>query len=398
MKRRSFLVGSSALAVSGLLPGCSGQQQAILKVRLLKDSIPAQLLNEFRKELKQSAGLDFAAETQFKYLFAQLQNWQEKPKANNWWSNIPLPFGKERAIPIADLVTLGDYWLTQAIAQKLIQPLDPKQLDLWPQLPQRWQELVRRNDRGKPDPKGKIWGAPYRWGSTVIAYRRDKFESNGWKPPTDWADLWRKEFKGRISLLDQPREVIGLTLKKLGHSYNSDRLDKIPNLKQELLALHQQVKFYRSDTYLQPLILGDTYLAVGWSTDVLPVMQRYHNIAAVVPQSGTALWTDLWVRPAGANTSPDLLQQWIDFCWQPDIARLLSRFTQAASPILAGKNLVEFANTDRNRVLLPTAEIVQNSEFLLSLSQKTLQEYQSLWTEIRFQGGSVRDRSTNEKG
>lgn len=388
-------MGSGALAVSGLLSGCSTQQQAVLKVRLLKNSIPAQLLNEFRKELKQSAGLDFAAESQLKYLFARLQNWQEKPKANNWWSNLPLPFGKERAIPVADLVTLGDYWLTEAIAQKLIQPLDPKQLDRWQELPQRWQELVRRNDRGKPDPKGKIWGAPYRWGSTVIAYRRDKFESNGWKPPTDWADLWRKELGDRISLLDQPREVIGLTLKKLGHSYNTEQLDRIANLKQELEALHQQVKFYSSDAYLQPLILGDTYLAVGWSTDVLPAMQRYRNIAAVVPQSGTALWTDLWVRPADANTSPDLLQKWIDFCWQPEIARLLSRFTPAASPILVGKNLSEFANTDRNRVLLATDEIVQKSEFLLSLSPKALQEYQSLWSEIRFQGLGVSDRSSN---
>ncbi|MFB2923610.1 extracellular solute-binding protein [Aerosakkonema funiforme] len=392
MKRRFFIVGSSTLAVSGLLSGCGSQQKAVLKVRLLKNSIPIQLLNEFSQEIQRSASLDLVAESQLQSLFTQLQNWQQKAEASNWWSNLPLPFGKEKTIPQADLVTLGDYWLEQAIAEKLIQPLDPKQLSQWQQVPQAWQELVRRNDRGKPDPKGKIWGAPYRWGSTVIVYRRDKFASKGWKAPTDWADLWRNELGGRISLLDQPREVIGITLKKLGHSYNTEQLDKIAKLKQELLTLHKQVKFYSSNAYLQPLILGDTDLAVGWSSDVVPVIQRYRNIAAVVPQSGTALWTDLWVRPLGNSSNLDLAQKWIDFCWQPEIARLLSRFTPAASPILAGKNPPEFSNPDRNQLVLSTPEIIKKSEFLLPLSEKVRQEYQSLWTEVRFQGLGVRDK------
>ena len=384
MKRRYFLIGSSAVAVSGLLSGCNNQQ-AVLKVQLLKNSIPVQLLNQFRKGLDRSAKLDFGLETQMGELFAQLQAWQEKPQANDWWSKLPIPFiNNKRAIPVGDLVALGDYWLAEAIKQKLIQPLDSKHLSQWDKLPQKWQNLARRNDQGELDPKGKVWGAPYRWGSTVIVYRRDKFESNGWKPPTDWADLWRDELRDRISLLDQPREVIGLTLKKLGLSYNTQPLDQIlPKLKQELLALQKQVKFYSSTTYLQPLILGDTYVAVGWSTDVLPAMQRYPNITAVVPESGTALWTDLWVKPFGANSNQELVENWIDFCWQPEIASLLSRFTQAASPILAGNNRGDLPDTKKNQVLLPKAEIIQKSEFLLPVSQKTLQQYQTLWKEMR---------------
>lgn len=380
MKRRLFLTGSGAVAISGLLSGCRGQQQSSVNVQVLKGSIPVQLVNEFRKQLKQSAGLEVTAQNQLQDLFGLLQAWQQKPQQNDWWLNLPLPFvDRRRAIPIADLVTLGDYWLAVAISSKSIQPLDPTQLGSWQQLPPQWQQLVRRNDRGLPDPKGKIWGAPYRWGSTVIAYRRDKFESNGWKPPTDWGDLWREELRDRISVLDRPREAIGLILKKLGHSYNTENIDKIPKLKQELLALHKQAKFYSSNAYLQPLILGDTYLAVGWSTDILPVMQRYRNIAAVVPQSGTALWADLWVRPANADSDLALVQNWIDFCWQPNTARFISRFTEATSPILAGNNAAELAKTERNQVILPAPEIIKKSDFLLPLSQKTLQDYKTLW-------------------
>lgn len=383
MKRRSFLVGAGSLTLSGLISGCDRNSGTALKVRLLKDSIPAQILDEFRQGLEQSARLDFVAEAQLLDLFTRLQSMQKKSTDRGMRSPL-LPFGGQQTKAIADLVTLGDYWLAAAIRQGLIQPLNPKQLKAWQQLPQEWQQLVRRNDTGQPDPNGKIWGAPYRWGSTAIAYRRDKLNSNGLKPPTDWSDLWREDFKGRISLLEQPREVIGLTLKKLGLSYNTPNLDKVPKLKENLRALNRQVKFYSSNAYQQPLILGDTWLAVGWSTDLLPLARRYRQIELVVPQSGTALWADLWVRPKNENSpdTPPLVQQWIDFCWRPDIASQLSRFTQAVSPILVSMKPDQIPDSlKNNRVLLPHQDIIKRSEFLLPLAPESVKQYQSLWAE-----------------
>ncbi|MEW5860739.1 MAG: extracellular solute-binding protein [Cyanobacteriota bacterium] len=381
MKRRSFLLGAGTLTLSQMLAGCGSSQNPTLRVRLLKNSIPAQLLTKFRRSLKQSATLDFTPATQLKDLFASLETWQNPGKANQGWGrNLPLITPKTPVI--ADLVTLGDFWLAQAIDQKLIQPLKLTQTGGWNQLPSRWQELVKRNSQGQFDPAGKIWGAPYRWGSTVIIYRRDKFKSLGWTP-TDWQDLWREELRDRISLLDQPREVIGLTLKRLGYSYNTERIDKIPELKNTLQQLHQQVKFYSSDTYLQPLLLGDTWLAVGWSTDVLSVMKRDRNIAAVVPVSGTALWADLWVQPAAAAANP-LLQEWINFCWESKPATEISLFSRAASPVVTGMNpaeLPQFLQT--NSILLPDAQILDKSEFLFPLPQSTALAYRSLWQEIR---------------
>lgn len=383
MKRRSFLVAAGSLTLSALVSACDRQSGTGLKVRLLKDSIPAQIIEEFRQRRQQSAKLDFTAEAQLLDLFTRLQSWQKKSTDNDWRSRL-LPFGGQQTTTSADLVTLGDYWLAPAIKEGLIQPLDLEQLKAWQQLPQQWQQLVQRNDNGQPDPKGKIWGAPYRWGSTVIAYRRDQFNSRGWKPPTDWSDLWRKELEGRISLLAQPREAIGLTLKKLGLSYNTPNLDKVPQLKENLRALDRQVKFYSSNAYQQPLILGDTWVAVGWSTDLLPLARRYRQIELVVPQSGTALWADLWVRPKNEKSSdtPDLVQKWIDFCWEQDIARQLSRFTQAVSPLLVSMKLEEIPDSlKNNQVLLPPREIIKRSEFLLPLAPETVKQYQSLWAE-----------------
>jgi putative spermidine/putrescine transport system substrate-binding protein len=384
MDRRSFLLGTASLTVSQLLIGCGGNNQAKLRIQLLKGSIPGQVVGEFHKSVQQEVQLKFSPVGQLQDLFKQLQAWQDsqKPKDNKGL-NISIPFVTPQQIPVADLVTLGDYWLQGAIEKKLIQPLEEtklKKLQHWSTLPKRWQELVRRNDQGRVDERGKVWAAPYRWGNTVIIYRRDKFQQLGWAPK-DWGDLWRRELRERISLVDQPREVIGLVLKKLGKSYNTENIDKISELKKELQALNQQVKFYSSNKYIEPLIMGDTWLAVGWSSDVVPVLGRYpQQLAAVVPQSGTSLWTDLWVRPADGKS--DILSEWIDFCWRPDIAKQISLITKTNSPIATNIAKSDIPEPLQN-LLLNNPEIFDKSEFLLPLSQDSAKQYDSLFNEVK---------------
>ncbi|AFY32370.1 extracellular solute-binding protein family 1 [Calothrix sp. PCC 7507] len=375
------MLGTGTLALSQLLVGCGGKNQTQLNVQLLKGSIPGQVVNQFHKSLQQQAQLKFAPVEQIQDLFKQLQSWQQKPKANDeqGWRRF-IPFGQSQNSPAANLVTLGDYWLKAAIEQKLIQPLEVKQVKQWSALDERWHKLVTRNDQGILDAQGKVWAAPYRWGSTVIVYNRDKFKELGWTP-SDWGDLWREEVRSRISLLNQPREVIGLTLKKLGKSYNTENLDQVPDLEKELRRLNQQVKFYASTTYLEPLITEDTWLAVAWSDDVMPVLARYPQLAAIIPQSGTAVWVDLWVRPASVSKDT-LSDQWIDFCWQPNIAKQISLLTKSNSPISTNIVASEIQEKLRN-LLLSNREVFDKSEFLLPLNSTASKQYESLFAKIK---------------
>lgn len=387
------MTGVSALAMGQLVSGCNNSQKLSLKVKLLQDSIPVQLLGEFRKVLQEPINLKFEPELQLNNLYKSLETWQKQvaeKKKPSLWDSIPLIGHKNSEIP--SLVTLGDSWLAAAIKQKLIQPLKIEELAGWKELSPRWRELVTRNEQGELDNSGLIWGAPYRWGTTVIAYRRDKFAELGWQPK-DWSDLWRTDLRDRISLLDQPREVIGLTLKKMGLSYNPTNLSQIPNLKKELLALHRQAKLYSSDRYLEPLVLEDTWVAVGWSTDILSLGESVRDIDAIIPASGTSIWADLWVQPAGfaqesnsgkITDSISIGKKWIDFCWQKKAAISMSLLGDAPSPRLTSINRGDLPKkVADNKLLLPDNAVMDKSEFLYPMSEKLTKEYQVLWEEIR---------------
>jgi putative spermidine/putrescine transport system substrate-binding protein len=373
INRRTFLTAST-LALSQLLLGCGQNRPDSLQVRLLKGSIPAQILKAFQRQTDRQGDIEFLPGEQLADLFKLLETWKNpSPPA----SGFALPMAN-RTPSIADLVTLGDFWLAIAIQQKLIQPIDWELM--WKGLPPIWLDLVRRDDQGDLNPNGKIWAAPYRWGTLMIAYQPEKFKALGWTPK-DWSDLWRPELKGHISLPDSPRSVIGLVLKKLGQSANAPNLDAIANLTTELADLHQQVKFYSSDVYLQPLSLGDTWVAVGWSNEIIPTVERDRSLAAVVPASGTLLTADLWVRPVAAQTAqPQIskLMDWINFCWQPDTAAQLSLLSNGTAPNFKTGQVPP--SLQNKPLRLPPAAVLDRSEFLLPVPSE---KYSRRWAEMR---------------
>ncbi|KAK9193355.1 hypothetical protein WN944_004052 [Citrus x changshan-huyou] len=124
-------------------------------------------------------------------------------------NNLSVPFNKVKAksasYMAADLVSVGDSWLSFAIKKRLIEPIaGAEDLD--------W------NDAGEIDPRGEIWAAPYRWGTMVRAYKKSKFRKHNLAPI-------EPELTGRISMVNSPREIIGSVLKYMGASYNSNNID-----------------------------------------------------------------------------------------------------------------------------------------------------------------------------
>ena len=69
----------------------------------------------------------------------------------------------------------GDHQLSEICRSLANVLLDFEQGDISLQgrLPSRWKSLVTRDSSGAPSKQGQVWACPYRWGSTLIAYRRD---------------------------------------------------------------------------------------------------------------------------------------------------------------------------------------------------------------------------------
>lgn len=347
---------------------------------MLDKSLPPQLIHQFEQGLAKGTHLSLTSQKSLVDLFKNLQTWHTPPSAQAG----DAPKDNGLSLP-ADLVTLNDYWLTAAIQQQLLHPIDSQGLDNWDQLPPTWPALLKRQPQtGLLAVDGPLWGVPYRWGGLVIAYSPEKLAAD-WRPH-GWQDLLHPDLTQQIILPDHPRLVLGLAQKAVGASVNGADPAAVPGLTDFLQALAPQVLTYSSDHYLEPLITGNATLVVGWSMDVLSALELYPSFGVVAPVEGTILSADLWVRPQAAQGRdlPELGQQWLDFCLSLPFAERLKIYANDLSPLWLGRPLSATAAQSKPHPLVNwSPQTAAASEFLHPLEQTVTEQYLSLWKTLR---------------
>jgi len=378
MDRRKFFTVAGSTCLAALTVGCQSAPADSLKIALLEESVPPQLIQIFKQQLLEGEGVSVIPANSLLQLYEMLQEWQRSSKDNG--------AATASMQSVANWLTMGDYWLQSTIRQKLIQPVDVTQLDHWQELPEPWVDLLRRNNAGEISETGDIWGIPYRWSNLAILY--DPSKAAKATPVTQWEDLLHPAWSQRLVLPDHPRLVIGLGLKAVGASANVEDPTQVPGLVEFLRALHQQVRFYSSDYYLESLIIGDVSGVVGWAEAMQPILKQYRQFAGVIPNPGTLMTADLWVQPASV-TSISFANRWPDFCLSEDFATLLANYGPGVSPRWLGQNPVDLPAALQQSPLLSTSPQIQaDSEFLQPLSETVQARYLDLWQSLRGQDQS----------
>jgi spermidine/putrescine transport system substrate-binding protein len=108
---------------------------------------------------------------------------------------------------------------------------------------------------------------PYMWNATGILFHK-KMQP----PPASWADLWDPRVAGKITMLDDPAEVLAAALRKLGFSLNSGDPDQLRAAQQEAMRQKPLLRAYLNSE------VRDQVVAEVQEN----VVQRYDRVAAHV--------------------------------------------------------------------------------------------------------------------
>jgi len=206
----------------------------------------------------------------------------------------------------------------------------------------------------------KDYGIPYLWGGTGILYRTDKIQ----QPITQWSQLFapQAEWKGKIIMLNDEREMIGNALKSLGYSYNSNKPDALRAAEQLLLAQKPFVAGYATTLLSEKsgFITGDYWIGMVFNGDALALKDLDPQLEFVIPEEGIGLWCDYLTVPAAAEHKT-LAYQLIDFLNRPESAAKLAEFTLFATTNQAAEALLS-EDFLANPMIYPPKKIRQKSE------------------------------------
>jgi spermidine/putrescine transport system substrate-binding protein len=289
---RALVMGLSASAVGALAGACGEEEVATDTATLppMDETTPAEIVffnwtDYFNPALKKK----FQKETGIAI------------KETYFSSNEELLAKLKAGAKGYDVIVPSDYMVHIMIMSGIVEPLDMKYLPNFENVGEQFKKPLFDN----PDENnGMKYSVPYFYGTTGYNQRTDKVT----ELQTRWDPLWDEQYKGKINLLDDEREVLGMGLKKLGYSSNTLVQSELDEATQILVDQKPLVATYDSVNMKRAMVQGQSFV-MCWDGDVLMAIDTMGGDDAakellryVLPEEGFCLWTDGMCVPVGNNS------------------------------------------------------------------------------------------------
>jgi spermidine/putrescine transport system substrate-binding protein len=231
------------------------------------------------------------------------------------------------------------------------------------------------------DPTGE-YSLPWQTGITGIAYNID---ATG-RELTSVEDLFDPAFKGKIGMLTEMRDTIGLLLNQLGIDQSSittfdeaaDAFDRLSQAKAD-----GQIRAFTGNDYLDDLATGNFAACIGWSGDVVQLAIDNPAVRFIIPEEGGNSWADTMVLPKGARNR-DQAAKWMDFVYDPVQAAQITAWVQFVSPVAGVQE--EVAKLDpalaESPLLFPDEATLANLHSFANLDEDVEAEFDAAFSEI----------------
>ena len=231
------------------------------------------------------------------------------------------------------------------------------------------------------------YNVPYAVTYTGFMYAKGKVPAG--VDVASWKALAHPAFKGRLTLLDDLREVIGGGLMSLGHSINSEDPKEIDAAVAEVLRWKANSRKFDAESYKTEVASGATWIGHGYSTDAAQVivgdedegMAPRGDIGFALPKEGFTIAFDEMVIAKDARRK-DLAYAFINYIYDGDVAKANMEYICGPNPVKPGIDRLE---PDYRRLIVLDAAQIARGQVLRGFQDKpAVQElYNKAWDRIK---------------
>jgi spermidine/putrescine transport system substrate-binding protein len=271
-----------------------------------------------------------------------------------------------------DIVVPSGYMVKQLKNMDLLQPLDKDRLP-------NFKHIAKRFSTSLFD-SGCQYSIPYTFGTTGIGFNQSAFGRNEKDEPRDWDVFWDRRLSGRMTLLDDPRETVGLALKHLGYSLNSVATEEIAAACAELKRQKPLTMCYTSDQVIVYLASGDSLLSLAFSGDAQQAARQNGDVKYIIPESGASMWVDNLCVPKSAP-HPENAHLWLNFMMEPRISAAIANYTWYATPNDSALKYVQ-PELLASKSLYPPQATLDKCEEIGEIGSAIF-AYDRMWTELK---------------
>ncbi len=213
------------------------------------------------------------------------------------------------------------------------------------------------------------FAVPYMMAPTCLAYLDSKVPD----PVESWSMLGRPDLKGRVTLLDDMREVLGAALKFLGHSLNSTDPAELAAARDVAIGWKGNIAKFENEQYKTGIASGEFFLVQGYAGDLLQVSDENQDMRIFIPAEGSAFSCDDLCIPK-SSTQADLAHAFIDYLTGAEVAAENMEWIGYRAPNTEAYRLLS-EDFRGSPVLFPPQAVFDKCEPIADLGEKL-----PLWT------------------
>lgn len=219
------------------------------------------------------------------------------------------------------------------------------------------------------------YSIPFDYGTTGLLVRTDLVGTQ----LTRWSDLWDANLHEKIAVRPLAYELIGVALKSLGYSLNSEDPKELEFALQHLYELKPSLVFVddETDKAIPALLNGQAAIMVGWSNDAVAARQGNNAVTYVLPEEGTLLWGESFVIPASSQKK-DKAELFLNFVLRPEISAQIVNYNHYATANQAAYPFIE-TEVFEDQIIFPPADVFRKADWYLPLSPNGEKLYAEIW-------------------
>lgn len=221
---------------------------------------------------------------------------------------------------------------------------------------------------------------PYAISTSFLLVNPEAVKELGAKPITGYKDLWQKELKDKVVVIDWSVEIMGLVLKTLGYEYNETDSVKVAEAKEKLFELRDNIMRFETNTPEDSLISGEAVAGFMYSNQAVKGKAADGRLEPVFPVEGMPIYIDCFVMSKEAPNKEGAYK-FLNFLMQPEIAAKIADITKFTCPNKAAE---EFLPEDfKNNIMLNMPdEVIKNTNFYINV-EAVMDEYEHIYAEFK---------------
>jgi spermidine/putrescine transport system substrate-binding protein len=275
----------------------------------------------------------------------------------------------------ADLVCLTDWMVSRFIRFGYTQELDHANI---PNIANLNPDLLNIDYD-----KGRKQSLPWQGGFAGICWNKEEVPDG----LRSVSDLWDPSLKGRIGVLSEMRDTMGLIMLEQGTDISGDFTDA-----QFEAALDEfskqvdsgQIRNIKGNSYLEDLQNGDTLAAICWSGDITVInAEAGDKWEFIIPEAGGTLWNDNFLIPIGSPHKANA-EELMNYYYDPAVAAEVAAWVNYITPVVGAKEEAEKIDPElaENQLIFPDSDTLSQVSVFRTLTPAQEQAYQQQFQAV----------------